>query len=61
MKKEERITLELQLSDKLKKNLAPFIDFIAKRVGASKLHFSDGKSKKIETFKIKDEDVGFNF
>lgn len=61
MKKEERITLELQLSDKLKKNLAPFVDFIAKRVGASKIHFSDGKSKKIEIFKIKDEDVGFNF
>lgn len=61
MKKEERITLELHLSDKFKKNLTPFIDFIAKRVGATKIHFSDGKSKKMEFFKIKDEDCGFNF
>jgi isoleucyl-tRNA synthetase len=61
MKKDERITLELQLSEKLKNSLSSFIDFISKRVGATKLHFSDGKSKKMEFFKIRDEDIGFNF
>jgi isoleucyl-tRNA synthetase len=61
MKKEERITLELQISEKLKNSLSPYSDFIAKRVGANKLHFSDGKGKKMEVFKIKEEEIGFNF
>jgi len=61
MKKEERITLELHLSDKLKKDLGPFNDFIAKRVGASKMLLSDGKGKDMISFKIKEEEILFNF
>lgn len=61
MKKEERITLELHMSDKLRRNLAPFVDFISKRVGANNLRFSDGKGKNMIPFKIKEEEVLFNF
>ena len=61
MKKEERITLELHLSEKLRNSLSTYSEFITKRVGANKLHFSDGKGKKMISFRIKEEEILFNF
>ena len=61
MKKEERITLELYLSNKMKVSLSPYVDFISKRVGANKLYFSDDKNIKWTFLKVKDEEIGFKF
>ncbi|MEK6836616.1 MAG: isoleucine--tRNA ligase, partial [Nanoarchaeota archaeon] len=61
MKKEERITLELYVSDRVKKFLQPHIYFISKRVGSVKVKFDEDKSKKMIYFDVKDEEIGFNF
>ena len=61
MKKEERITLELHVSDRLKKLLGAHIEFILKRVGTTKIDFSDDKNKKWIFFAVKGENIGFNF
>ncbi len=61
MTKDERIVLELFLSDKMKKFLLPYRDFISKRVGAKKLIFADVKNEKIILFEVKDEKIGFHF
>jgi len=61
MKKEERINLELCLSDNLKSSLKPYIEFISKRVGAEKLSFVDEKKKGLIFLSVRDEKIGFNF
>lgn len=61
MSKDERIALQLLLSEKLKISLSPYLDFLAKRVGASSIAFSDGKTDKLTFLEIKGESVGFNF
>ncbi len=61
MTKDERISLELSVSDKMMKFLLPHRDFMVKRVGAKKLEFSDGKSKKLIFFEVRDEKIGFHF
>lgn len=61
MKKDDRITLELYLSEKLRVSLAKYVEFISKRVGATKTSFSDDKKSSWTFFSIKDEEIGFNF
>ncbi|MBS3083811.1 isoleucine--tRNA ligase [Candidatus Pacearchaeota archaeon] len=61
MKKEERITLELFVTTRIRNFLQHHLEFISKRVGANKVVFSDDKNKKIILFEIKDEKIGFNF
>lgn len=61
MKKEETIELELFASDKIKKFIEKYSEFIGKRVGSKKIKFSDGKNKKLIFFEIKGESVGFHF
>lgn len=60
MKKEERIVLELKISENLKKRLSEYLEFISKRVGASKLILSD-KDKGFTNFELKGETIGFKF
>src|SRR3989344_363915 len=61
MNKDERITLELYLSDKIKDYLSHHLAFISGRVGADKVSFSNDKGKKWILFNVKDEEIGFNF
>ncbi|MSS74017.1 isoleucine--tRNA ligase [Candidatus Pacearchaeota archaeon] len=61
MKKEERIVLELFVSDKLKEFLLNYKDFISKRVGATKIIFNDGKKDVLIFFDVKNEKIGFHF
>ncbi len=61
MKKEERIDLELFVSDKLRKMVVPYEEFISKRIGCKKIKFTDGKNKKMVLFDVKDEKIGFHF
>jgi isoleucyl-tRNA synthetase len=60
MKKEERIVLELKISENLKKRLSEYLEFISKRVGASKLILAD-KDKGFTNFELKGETIGFKF
>src|SRR3989344_2776248 len=61
MKKEERITLELYVTTRVRNFLHPYLDFISKRVGAVKVIFDDDKHKKMVFFDVKNEKIGFNF
>ena len=61
MKKEDRIVLKLHLSEKLKKSLEDHIEFISKRVGATKILLDDKTEKNWISFSIKEENISFNF
>ena len=61
MKKEQRIDLELFVSDKLKACLAPYLEFISQRTGSRSARFTDDKPKLIVSFDVKNETIGFKF
>ena len=61
MKKEDRITLELHVSEKVKTSLFAYLEFISKRVGATEILFSDDNKKKWQVFETKNEKIEFYF
>lgn len=61
MKKEDRITLELRVSERIKTSLLAYLEFISKRVGATEILFSEDNKKKWQVFEIKNEKIEFYF